>query len=306
MSDGSRVERALADCLATLEAPTTPPRLRQAIVDAVMPGGSRLRPRLSLAVAEACGDPHPQLTATAAASVELLHCASLVHDDLPCFDDAPLRRGRPSVHANHGQEMAVLAGDGLIVMAFDNVGRQSARWSRYVGPLVQTFAQAAGAVRGLVSGQAWESEASVGLRSYHQAKTAALFEAAARVGAIAADADPEPWATFGLRIGEAYQVFDDLRDTGNARELLDKPMGQDEAHGRPNAALALGVTAAVQRLQNLLAEAVRSLPGCQNPLVIDDWVSRFNGRLLPAIAAHVGLEPEAPELLLTAGLGSRR
>jgi geranylgeranyl diphosphate synthase type II len=187
--------------------------------------------------------------------------------------------------------MAVLAGDGLIVMAFEVLARRAGGSSR-LGALVASLAEAAGAARGLVSGQAWESEPSVGLRRYHRAKTASLFGASARVGAIAAGVDPDPWTAFGLRLGEAYQVFDDLRDTGDACELMDKPMGQDEALGRPNAALALGPARALERLQELLTGATQILPDCPRPRVIEQWIASFSSRLLPALTAAAS-EPAA-------------
>jgi geranylgeranyl pyrophosphate synthase len=97
-------------------------KLAAAMRHAVFPGGARIRPQLCLAVARACGDSDPALADAAAAAIELLHCASLVHDDLPCFDDAPLRRGRASVHCAFGERLAVLAGDALIVQAFQTLG----------------------------------------------------------------------------------------------------------------------------------------------------------------------------------------
>ena len=94
------------------------------------PGGARIRPRLCLAVAQACGEDQPAVTDAAAAAIELLHCASLVHDDLPCFDDAPIRRGKPSVHRAFGEQLAVLAGDALIVLAFETLALAAAVHAR--------------------------------------------------------------------------------------------------------------------------------------------------------------------------------
>lgn len=92
-----------------------PPRIAEAIQYSVFPGGARLRPRLCLAVSMAYGQRDLEATLAAGAAIELLHCASLVHDDLPCFDDADVRRGKPSVHRAFGEEIAVLTGDALIV-----------------------------------------------------------------------------------------------------------------------------------------------------------------------------------------------
>ena len=123
MATGLRVESALEAAVARSEGQSAPPLLAAAVRHAVFPGGARVRPHLCLAVAEACGDDCPEMADGAAAAIELLHCASLVHDDLPCFDDADTRRGKPSVHALFGAPLAVLAGDALIVMAFDVLAR---------------------------------------------------------------------------------------------------------------------------------------------------------------------------------------
>jgi geranylgeranyl diphosphate synthase type II len=107
----TRIEQSLAMALAAAEDASCPPKLASAVRHAVFPGGARIRPQLCLAVAQACGQDDPALSEAAAVAIELLHCASLVHDDLPCFDDAPTRRGRASVHWAFGQPLAVLAGD---------------------------------------------------------------------------------------------------------------------------------------------------------------------------------------------------
>ena len=169
-----RLEMALRDALGE-SARSGPPLLAEAMSYAVFPGGGRARPRLCLAVAEACrvdegngsatldeGNWSP-LVMAAAVAIELLHCASLVHDDLPCFDDADERRGRPSVHCMFGESLAVLAGDGLITLAFETVARAGTEHPQRIGPLVILLARAVGSVDGLVAGQAWESEPSVPL-----------------------------------------------------------------------------------------------------------------------------------------------
>src|SRR5690349_11323225 len=118
-----RIEQALNHAVGRADGPSCPPRLAAAMRAAVFPRGARVRPRICLAVADACGEDDPAIADAAAASIELLHCASLVHDDMPCFDDAATRRGRPSVHAAFGEPLALLAGDALIVLAFQNLGR---------------------------------------------------------------------------------------------------------------------------------------------------------------------------------------
>nr|WP_198154683.1 polyprenyl synthetase family protein [Plesiocystis pacifica] len=264
---------------------------------AVFPGGGRLRPGLTLSVAMACkADARVSLDAQAdvAAAMELMHCASLVHDDLPCFDDAPLRRGRPSVHAAFGEELAVLAGDGLIILAYEVIAETNLPPSA-VPKLIRCISRGVGAGGGLVAGQAWESERSVGLQTYHQAKTGALFEAGARAGAILAGAPQEPWAKFGAHLGEAYQVADDLRDAlGDAREL-GKPVGQDIAHNRPNACISLGVDGAVNRLRALLDRAIDTIPACPEPDRVVDWVDSFAGRLYAGASKSKAPRPMASQ-----------
>src|SRR4051812_17355410 len=118
MDAATRIELALTVAVTRAEAPGCPPRLGAALRHAVFPRGARIRPRLCLAVAAACGDDDPTAADAAAAAVELLHCASLVHDDLPCFDDAPTRRGVASVQVAYGERLAVLAGEALILLEF--------------------------------------------------------------------------------------------------------------------------------------------------------------------------------------------
>jgi len=165
--------------------------------------------KILLSVAIACGDDQPGIADAAAAALELVHCASLVHDDLPCFDNAGIRRGKPSVHHAYSEALAVLAGSSLIMMAYEALARTAARDPVRTAELVLTLAQKSGMPGGICAGQGWESEARIDLTAYHRSKTGALFVAATRMGAIAAGHDPEPWAELGNRVGEAYQVADD-------------------------------------------------------------------------------------------------
>ena len=173
----TRIEEALAVAIARSNQ-GAPTNLGEATRYAVFPGGARVRPRLCLAVAEACGNPFPEVSEGAACALELLHCASLVHDDLPCFDDAETRRGKPSVHRTFGEAVAVLTGDALIVLAFDTIARASCVAPAQLGMLIMALARAAGSPHGLAAGQAWESERSIRLDQYHRAKTGSLFVAA--------------------------------------------------------------------------------------------------------------------------------
>lgn len=262
MEPGTRIESALDRAIAYAEAPGAPPLLAEAVRYAVFPGGHRIRPRLCLSVARACGDDDPVGADAAAAAIELLHCASLVHDDLPCFDDAPMRRQKPAVHIAYGAPIAVLAGDALIVLAFETLARGARRYPARLARLVGLLGRAAGSPMGITAGQAWESEAHVDLSAYQQAKTGALFAAATVSGAAAAGADAEPWRRLGEALGEAYQVADDLRDVACRQEEIGKPAGRDATLGRPNAAALLGTGGALDRLARLTREAIAAIPDC--------------------------------------------
>lgn len=260
MDAGERIEWALEAAMRSVEAEDGPPRLAAALRHALFPGGARLRPRLTLAVAQACGEDGSGVADAAAAAIEMLHCASLVHDDLPCFDDAETRRGRPSVHAVFGTPIALLAGDALIVLAFETLARGAAHAPQLLSPLVMTIAGGVGAPRGIAAGQAWESEPDPDPQRYRCAKTGALFVAATTSGAIAGGGDTAPWRELGHRLGEAYQVADDLLDATSAVDLADKPVGRDAALGRPNAVAELGLSGAVARLEELIDLAVDAVP----------------------------------------------
>jgi geranylgeranyl diphosphate synthase type II len=236
-------------------------------------GGARIRPSILLSVAAACGDPKPQLADAAAVALELIHCASLVHDDLPCFDDADTRRGKPSVHRAFGEPLAVLTGDSLIVMAFEVLARAADVDPMRAARLTLLLAKRTGMPNGICAGQGWESEDEIDLSAYHRAKTGALFMAATQMGAVAAGEDAEPWEELGARIGEAFQVADDLRDALYDEETLGKPVGQDDLHGRPNAVAQLGVEGAIQRMKDILAGAIASIPKCPGEAMLAKLVT---------------------------------
>jgi geranylgeranyl diphosphate synthase type II len=251
------------------------------MTDAVFPGGGRLRPRLVLAVAEGLGDPNPALSLAGAVAVELIHCSSLAHDDLPCFDDAPLRRGEPSVHAKHGEAIAVLVGDGLIVRAFEVVAIAGESDPRAALAITRELSRATGGFEGLVAGQAWEFEPNAVWSDYHDAKTGALFAAAAAIGAIASGGDPENYRALGGRIGGAYQLADDLADRCGQPEDLGKAVGLDDRKGVPSAPSALGVDGTLQRLQALQRETKSWLREMQANEQLESLVVETLERLLP-------------------------
>jgi geranylgeranyl diphosphate synthase type II len=281
----NRIERALTDALNQADVAGCPPRLAAAMKYAVFPRGARVRPRLCHSVAAACGEDNPAATEAAGAALELMHCASLVHDDLPCFDGAATRRGRPSVHVAFGEPLAVLTGDALIVLAFQTIARVTCAPER-LAALTMTIGQAVGVPFGIVAGQAWECESEINLAHYHRSKTGALFVAATAAGAASAGADPEPWRLVGEKIGEAYQVADDLRDAAADEDEIGKPVGQDVAHNRPSAVTAMGIDGAVFHLQSLVRGAIEAMPPCANGHELRSLIMSEAKRLVPAKLAQ--------------------
>ena len=277
----TRVERALSTALGLAQGSEQPANLVNAMRYAVFPGGARVRARLCLAVARACEEDKPTLAAGVAASIELIHCASLVHDDLPCFDDAATRRGRPSVHRAFGERIAVLAGDALIVLAVQSLVHAAERAPSRLGPLLLILSRAVGAPNGIIAGQAWECEPQVELAKYQQAKTGALFAAATAAGACAAGRNTGNWYLLGERIGEAYQIADDLRDVFSTEEELGKPTGRDQQLGRPNAVAQMGMTAAVSKLEDLVHTAIAEIPECAGAHDLRAHILAEANRLLP-------------------------
>jgi geranylgeranyl pyrophosphate synthase len=193
-----------------------PGRLAEAMHYAATGPGKRLRPALVLAAAEACGGTRAAAL-PAAAAIEMLHAYTLVHDDLPAMDDDDERRGRPTVHVAFGEAIAILAGDGLLTLAFGTLADLGA----HAGAAVAVLARRAG-VAELLGGQAIDlttpRESLVDLPSIermHAAKTGALFAASAELGAIAAGASPSRCAAlgrYGMAIGIAFQHADDRDD----------------------------------------------------------------------------------------------
>lgn len=281
-----RIEAALERALARAGGAGAPPRLAEAMVHAVMPGGARIRPTILLSVARACGDDRPEISDAAAAALELIHCASLVHDDMPCFDDADTRRGQPSVHRVYGEALALLAGDSLIILAFEELARAAMLAPDRGARLMLLLARTSGMPGGICAGQGWESEARIDLAAYHRAKTAALFVAASQMGAAAAGADCEAWPDLGARIGEAFQVADDLRDALGDPDVLGKPVGQDLRNGRPNAVHVHGVEGAVRRLEDSLAGAIASIPSCPGEAELCALVRLTARKLVPVLPAR--------------------
>lgn len=292
-----RLESALHSTVRRLSGDGCPPRLAKAIEYAVFPAGHRFRPRLSLAVAQALGDEHSELSLSAAVAVELLHGASLVQDDLPAFDDAAERRGHPALHRVFGEALAVLAADALIIGAFETVGRAGGKCPDRAARLIAEIARGVGTPNGAVAGQGWESEQDIDLVRYHRAKTAALFESATAAGAVAAGHDPLPWRAVGMWLGRAYQIADDMSD-----EVEDGQAGLHTASGRPNALRELGALGSARALEDAMHQALDAIP----PSPGHGRFHRFLSRLLAefrsqALGSWSGADRRTDDLMEAAG-----
>lgn len=286
MDISARIEAAISKAIAEGQAGSAPPRLASALDYAVTPGGARIRPTICLHVAMACGDDKPALADAAATAIELIHCASLVHDDMPCFDNADIRRGKPALHKAYGEPLALLTGDSLIVAGFEVLARAAPHDCQRAVELIRILGIRTGMPYGICAGQGWESEDKIDLSAYHRAKTGALFIAATTMGAVAAGHEAEPWEELGDRIGEAFQVADDLKDALLDADQMGKPAGQDVAHARPSAVTELGVEGAVQRLKDILSGAIASIPSCRGEAALAQMVRRTADRLIPTAVTH--------------------
>ena len=268
------LERALA------RAGDAPPRLHEALRYAVTGGGKRLRPAVVRLVGRALGAEDAAL-APPAVALELVHTYSLVHDDLPCMDDDDLRRGRPTVHVAYDEATAVLVGDALLTLAFEVL---SAAPAERAGRLVAVLAAAAGGA-GMVGGQVLDltlpREAGLAaLLDMHARKTAALFGAAAEMGAVAAGAGEASCAAaraYGLALGRCFQATDDLLDVTGDAATLGKTPGKDARLARATLVTLLGLEGARREAERLGAEAraaARSLGGPEHALELVDAVLR--------------------------------
>ena len=251
-----RIDAALAQAL---ELPDAPPRLRGAMRHAVLLGGKRMRPLLTLATGALFDAEEPALLA-AGVAVELVHAYSLVHDDLPSMDDDALRRGQPTVHVAFDEATAVLAGDALQSLAFDVLAGASTA-PHVALALVRTLAAASGAA-GMCGGQALDLDATgrsagvdiASLETLHAMKTGALIRAAVRMGALVGRADAgalQRLDDFARALGLAFQVRDDVLDVEADTAQLGKTAGKDVEQDKATFPALIGLDASKQRLDAL-------------------------------------------------------
>jgi geranylgeranyl diphosphate synthase type II len=214
-----------------------PVSIHKAMRYSLFAGGKRIRPILVMASARTISEA-PVGIEHAAATLELIHTYSLIHDDLPALDNDDLRRGRPTCHKVFGEAMAILAGDSLLTLAFEVLSRLRNIDAERKIRLVAELAQASGTVGGMIGGQVNDIEGerkpptAALLESIHRAKTGALLRASVRMGAIYAGATPQELAAlseYGERVGLAFQIIDDVLDVEASSEALGKTAGKDEA-----------------------------------------------------------------------------
>lgn len=268
-----RLARALADAPLAGER-VRPERLMAAMRHGALGGGKRLRPFLVIEAAALFGVPAEGAVTTAAA-IECVHCYSLIHDDLPAMDNDDLRRGRPTVHRAFDEATAILAGDGLLTLAFDLLATEDAHPDPAVRiTLVRTLARASG-IGGMVGGQmldlAAEGRFSEGtplalaegaIRDLQAMKTGALLAAAVEMGGRLGGADAAALAalaTYGRALGAAFQIADDILDVEGTAEEVGKRVGKDAAAGKGTLVSLLGLPAARTLLAGLVTEAGEAL-----------------------------------------------
>jgi geranylgeranyl diphosphate synthase type II len=279
-----RLEEALDCYLPNVDSnpgAACPARLASAMRYSLLGGGKRLRPILCLLANEACGG-DGEAALPAACALEMVHTYSLIHDDLPAMDDDDLRRGRSACHRAFDEATAILAGDGLLTLAFEVVARE-VRPSAAALRSVRILAEAAGP-SGMVAGQMADLQAQgraqpqvsgrhgepavttpgalVFLEGIHRRKTGALFSAPLRIGAVIAGAAETcimALDRYGKALGLAFQIVDDLLDVQGDQTKLGKRVGKDSAVGKWTYPRFLGVDGSRRRARQLVHEAVAEL-----------------------------------------------
>ncbi len=241
-----------------------PAVIHRAMRYSVFAGGKRLRPILALATGEALGA-EPERLAPLAAALEMIHTYSLIHDDLPAMDDDDLRRGKPTLHREFGEGIAILAGNGLLTLAFQLLAEMPAP-AGVQDMRLAVIAQICRAVGtgGLIGGQVvdltteGQSFTRSQLEAIHSAKTGALLRASVEAAAMLAGADGslrESLAAFGSRIGLAFQVVDDILDVDGSRQELGKSSGKDQAGRKATYPALVGLEGSRRIAARLVREA---------------------------------------------------
>ena len=249
------VERYLESLSFSSEAATA--GLQDAMRHSLLAGGKRIRPVLALATASAV-DMAPGAVLPLASAIELIHTYSLIHDDLPAMDDDDLRRGRPTCHVVYGEDVAILAGDGLYAEAFHLLLSAQAGPPERVLAAAAELAAATG-VSGMVGGQYIDVAGAIdpdaaGLRRLHELKTGRLIEASVRCVLLLAEAGRPAtiaYRSFAAELGLLFQIVDDILDVTGTDADLGKPRGSDERHGKATYVSEFGL----ERARGLAADS---------------------------------------------------
>ena len=250
---------------------TFPPSVHEAMRYSVFAGGKRVRPILAIAAAEALGATTKDFLPVAA-SLELIHTYSLIHDDLPAMDDDDLRRGRPTCHKVYGEAVAILAGDGLLNMAFEvlsDARRLKAIPASRLIAIIKEVATASG-VFGMVGGQVVDIQSEgkeidfPTLEYIHTHKTGALIRSSVRIGALSAKAGKRQFTAlsrYGELVGLAFQIADDILDITGKQEEIGKDVGSDLKKGKKTFPSFYGLEESRRRAVEVVDKALASLQG---------------------------------------------
>lgn len=263
----SRIEESLASYLPAKDC------LQKDVIEAMeyslLAGGKRIRPTLTLEFCRVCGG-DVQAAMPFACAVEMIHSYSLIHDDLPCMDNSDLRRGRPANHIQYGEDIALLAGDGLLTLAFETaLSPESIKLAgaQRGAEAARLLAKAAGA-EGMVGGQVIDLQhenqrAPIEvLLEMDRKKTGALIQAAAQMGCAVAGADQkqrEAAVEYAACVGLAFQIRDDILDVISDPETLGKPVGSDDKNEKSTYVSLLGMEKAQQLVNELTQQAESAL-----------------------------------------------
>ncbi len=261
-------------------AGTAPSRLYEAIRWSVFAGGKRFRPALVLAVGNVFGAGEGKLLSTACA-VEMIHTYSLIHDDLPAMDDDDLRRGRATCHVKFGEATAILAGDILQPLAFQAIGADAQLSDKIKVGLISELAVAAAR---MVDGQQLDLDGEgktisiEDLEKIHQNKTGAMISAAARAGAIIAEAgetELEAVTNYASKLGLLFQITDDLLDVTQTTEVLGKTAGKDLTAEKATYPSLYGIEETHKLAEKVHAEAIDELNNIEKPTGLLRDIARF-------------------------------
>lgn len=290
-----RIEAALAACLPQTDAADDgcPRTLAEAMRYSLLAPGKRLRPLLVLAASRACGG-DLEAALPAACAVEMIHCYSLIHDDLPAMDDDDLRRGNPTSHKVFGEGLAILAGDALLTLAFETLATRI-RPATAAAACCAELGRAAGACE-LVGGQADDlaeegkvpgapdtstrdaMQSLAALEAIHRRKTGAMMLVSLKLGAIVAGADAGQLAAldeYGRRLGLTFQIMDDLLDVRGSEAAVGKRVGKDAARGKLTFPGLLGEEESIRRAQTLTTEAIAAVRSAGTDVEVLEDLARY-------------------------------